>query len=212
MLDKRYINRYGLLNAKKADIDAENAPLWTLEYLLLKEDDHLFNKLIEYIHNCHTKESGLYNQFPIVHGNKDDYMSPDQLIAFIAALKKKEEFHLVKSIYKYLYKHLFTYNNLKPGKIDFSRIMQPSAVLFSAVCAGHFYFRPLLFLVLIYSCYVKKNETSGRLKAWVMMNYGNMKITKYICNYIIKKQFGSWDNVLKEYFKEEDHPIRQLID
>lgn len=216
LINTNYINNYGLINAKIADINAENSPLWTMEFILISEDkvikEHFLSKLKEYIKLCKTSREGLYHQSPDLHENKDDYTSPDQLIAFIACLKLIGEVKILNSIFKYLLLHLMTYNNLKPGKIDFSRIMQPAAVVFSAVCAGHFYLYPLLSLICIYSCMAKPTQTSGRLKAWTMMKSLDMKITLTICNKIIGKIWKSWDNVFKEYFKESENPIRVLID
>ena len=200
----KYINDYGLLNAKEADLNAENTALWTLEYLLLGGDVSLQPKLLTYINNSHTGHSGLYNQAPVVHQNKDGYMSPDQLIAFAGVLPKAN----VKNMWKYLLKNLFTYDNLQPNKINFQRTMQPAAVIFVGVMAGHCYLKPLLAIMLMISCYSSPTKTSGKLKAWVMFKAANMKITEKICNMIISKNWGSWKNIFLEYFQEPNNPIR----
>jgi hypothetical protein len=207
-----YINDYGLLNAKLADINAENAPLWTMEYLLLKEDKRLAEAMKTYMRMCETGTEGLYHQSPTLHNNKDDNMSPDQLIAFCAAMRMFGMKDQAKSIWRYLWKHLFTYSNMQPGKIDFERTMQLSAISFSAAAAGHWYMRPLVSLVCIWSCATKRQETSGKLKAWVMFKSLNMKITEKICDILIRTNsfLKSWKGVFFEYFKEEGHPIRAI--
>ena len=174
---KDYINDYGLLNATKADVNAENSPLWTLEYILLGGDVELRSKLLIYIYNSHTGHQGLYNQAPTVYDNKDGYMSPDQLIAFAAILPKAN----VKNMWRYLFKNLFTYDNKQPNKINFQRTMQPAAAIFVGVMAGHYYLKPLLSIMLMVSCLSSPTKTSGKLKAWVMFKSAEMKITeKYV--------------------------------
>jgi hypothetical protein len=213
MADSPYINSQGLLNAKLADDLAENAPLWSVEYLFLKHDPELYQSLLDYIDKSYTGTPGLYNQNPIRFNKKEDYMSPDQLIAFIAALKMADKKDEIKAIWSYLWRHFFTYDNLQPGKTNFDRTMQLSAILFSGVMAGHFYLKPILSAALLYSCATKRTETSGKLKAWVMFKSAGMKITEAVCNLLIKTNsyLKSWKGVFFEYFKEAEHPLRKLV-
>ena len=212
MLNPDYINDYGLLNAKKADINAENAPLWSLEYILLDNSTDLLQKLTIYIDSCRTETPGLFHQLPFkteVPG--DQYMSPDQLIAFIGAFKLSNRQEAINNIWGYLKKHLFTYDNINPGKINFQRIMQPGVVLFCGLLAGNQWLRPFLSIALIIACLSSPEATSGKIKAWVMFKVADMKITEFICTFIINrnKYLKSWKGVFFEYFKEEEHPIRE---
>lgn len=204
----KFINDYKLLNAKEADINAENAPLWSIEYTLLTSEDTFQSPLIEYIEKCKTNIPGLYNQFPFIANGRDNYMSPDQLIAFTASLAVANRTVAIKSIWSYLVKHLFTYDNIS-GRINFRRTMQLGALLFVASHSKVRFALPALSIVLIYSCLTKRKETSGKLKAWVMFKSLNMKKTESICNLIIKNNsyLKSWYGVFKEYFKEEGHPL-----
>jgi hypothetical protein len=212
MISSPYVNKHGLLNAKLKDIVAENAPLWSVQYLLLEHDPELFDALISYIHNCKTDIDGLYNQFPVLHGNKDDYMSPDQLIAFLAAFKMAKLENHIQSIWKYLKNNLATYDNLT-GKINFDRTMQVGALAFAGACAGNKLAKFVLSVACIYSCATKRHETSGKLKAWTMFKALDMNITESICTYFIAKTpFKNWKGIFLEYFQEKEHPTRKLLE
>jgi len=209
-MNSPYINSYGLLNAKLADDVAENSPLWSLEYLLLKHDSLLLENLVTFIRSSHTQYPGLYNQRPFVTDSPDDYMSPDQLIAFVGALKLADASLAIKHIWRYLRSHFFTYDNLT-GKTNFDRTMQLSAISFVGVCAGKWWWLPLLSAVCIWSCITNKTQTSGRLKAWVMSDVTGLSLTRKVMDFFVNRHWGSWKNVFFEYFKEEEHPIRSLL-
>lgn len=219
--DSKYINKYGLLNAKLTDEVAENAPLWSIEYILLSENEEdvsdatcLLMNLLDYVDLCKTDTEGLYHQLPFeAELEKDRYTSPDQLIAFIAAFKLSKQEDKIEEVWSYLKRHLFTYNNLT-GKRDFKRTMQPSCILFTGYLAGNKLLLPLLSLSLIYSCLSSKEETSGKLKAWMMFKTAEMTYTEKMCNMIIKanRLFRGWNKVFKVYFNEVEHPIRKLVD
>lgn len=208
MLVNRYINKYGLINAHKNERVAENCPLWSLQYLLLEYDQKLDHDMYNFIGLCKIK-TGLYNQRPENTGSKEDKMSPDQLIAFVGYLYKfKKDLGIHKEIWYYLYKHLFTYDNIS-DEINFNRLQQPQAVLFLAICAGHVYLYPLLFISIIHSCLFKRSETSGRLKSWTIMKVLDMKLTYSICTLINP---NSWVKIFQIYFKNLDHPVRAMAE
>ncbi len=198
-----FINKYGLINSKETEGVAENCPLWSWQYILMSNDIEMHLRLIEFINLCKTETKGLYHQRPDNNGSKEDNMSPDQLIPFAAALN-------ADSIWVYLYKHLFTYDNVN-GKIDFNRIMQPSAVFFSAAISNKL-FIPLVALVCIVACFQRPSETSGKLKAWTMMKSLGMHRTYSVCSWILNKRcdFKTFSGCFLEYFQEEGHPIRSI--
>ena len=211
-----FVNDYGMLNAKRADINAENAPLWSLEWCLLSGDLDMLTNIENYIHKCKTDVEGLYHQLPeseVHEDSHDAYMSPDQLIAFVGALFVLGRAKQIKEIWRYLLKHFFTYDNLT-GKINFSRIMQPAAVLFVGACAGNKLCKALLVPVILWSVKAKPTQTSGRLKAWTMFKTLKMKLTEKVANYVISKNdnFKNWAAVFKTYFYEEGHPIPEYIE
>ena len=60
-INEKWINDFGLLNAKEADINAENAPLWSMEHFFLTSEDTYYTPLVEYTNKCKVS-NGLYNQ------------------------------------------------------------------------------------------------------------------------------------------------------
>ncbi len=200
-----YINRYGLINSTRHESVAENAPLWAWQYILMTDNMDMFMDLTLFVDSCYTGTNGLYNQRPYSTGSNEDYMSPDQLIPFAACTRSPD-------IFKYLVQHLFTYDNLT-GKINFNRIQQPASVLFTGVVAGFSCLIPLLSLVCIVACFSKPDQTSGKLKAWTMIESLGLRRTKKVCEYILNKRsnFRTFSGCFLEYFKEEGHPIREVV-
>ena len=208
-----YLNKYGLINSaiKEPDVTDENTLLYTMEYLLLGGIVD-YADLYYFIDFSYTGTPGLYHQFPpdnkVMHA-KDLYMSPDQLIAILACLEHFSRHYLKLGIWYWLKNHWFTYDNLS-RKTNFKRIMQPAAIAYAGTLSGSAFWRFILNLICIYSCATKKNETSGKLKSWVMM-----KTTKLwcegICNLFVKKYFRNWRVIFKIYFPDPCHPIRRAI-
>jgi hypothetical protein len=57
---------------------------------------------------------------------------------------------------------------------------------------------------------VKLIATDSKLLAWLRFKGGlDMPLTKKICEYFIRKNFGSWKGVFDTYFME-GHPLRQF--
>ena len=56
-------------------------------------------------------------------------------------------------------------------------------------------------------------KTDGKLLAWMRCKSFNMRVTYKVCTWLIERnpKFGSWNNVAKIYFREEGHPLRELI-
>ena len=52
MNNKDFINDYNLLNAKRADVNAENAPLWSLELYLINKDINILTSIENFIYMC----------------------------------------------------------------------------------------------------------------------------------------------------------------
>jgi hypothetical protein len=213
---EHYKNKYGLINASVEHDDSivhENSILYTMEYVLLTGTTSFDEDLIKYIFNSNAGWPGLYNQFPptniIVH-EKDRYMSPDQLIAFLAVLQYKEMWWIIQNIWVWLKKSYFTYDNVS-AEVNFDRIMQPAAISFAGALNGSWFWEFVLNLICIYSCATKRKETSGKLKSWLMMRTIKTMWCRKICDYFIKKYFGNWDGVFEIYFPDPLHPIRKAI-
>ena len=211
-----YLNKSYLLNPTKEEVrlevHAENSPLFSLQYHLLSGSDSMLESLRQYVvRMANPRYPGLYDQLPIRRGNRDDYTSPDQLIAFVGTLYLTKQIPRIKEIRKYLAKHKFTYDNVKPGNVNFDRLIQPSAVWFTAVASGRWWYRPALSGAIMYSCASKKGETSGKLKAWTMMKTLDMGVTYRICTKLLAG-FKDWRAVFREYYREPEHPNRLLAD
>lgn len=207
-----FINKYNLINAQSGPPQYvnENTLLYTLAYDLYTGDKQYRNAMLYYAMKLrHSKEiKGLYNNLTTLSSwGRDNYTSPDQLIS-IVALNNLYEHNDNKEIWGYLWKHLFTYDNLKPNKINFDRVMQPMAILTSAVGAGIWLLKPLLSLVCIISCLPMPERSSGAQKAFVVASSFRMKLTLSICKYIVK----GWDKVWAIYYPDKTHPIRSYYE
>lgn len=208
-----FLNEFGLLNPTLEDINSENSPLVTWQYLLFNDNFELRLALFNYIVSCESNFIGLFNQSPTRHNNHDDYMSPDQLIAFICffddCVGTKE---VVNDIAWYLLTHLLTYDNLI-GKINFKRTMQPMAVVAVFMATNrlsHYLLYPLMTLICMISIISDKGKASGKLKAWTIMQSFDMEYAIYICTKLLRfGGFVNWIQVFQEYYKNPQHPLRQ---
>jgi hypothetical protein len=187
----------------------ENSLLWQQELVLKTGEEQLVKDQAAYIERCRTVNVGLYGQRPIGEekGNKEDYMSPDQLIAIISHFYMIGDKMSVSDIWEWLNSHWLTYDNLS-AKTNIARIQQPQAVLFSAICAGQRWLMPFLSIAHIVSCMAKERDTSGKLKAWTMMKTLNMRLTYKICTRLVK----DWNIVSGIYFPQENHPLNRIAD
>lgn len=204
MISTDYLSRpWFLLNSAPHRKEDENAPLYSVEYILKYGSSRLENAMEAFTVECKVSK-GLYNQRVDNDGGKEDYMSPDQLIAFIAFFIINDRNWKLANIWEYLKSHWFTYDNLT-GQTNLKRLMQPSVVLFSAVAAGSKWLTPLLSLVCLVACMSKKGRTSGKLKAWVIMRSLGLTKTFSFCTKLLKED--DWDEVFEIYFPL-GHPLR----
>jgi len=208
-----YTNEHGLVNAKLADINAENSPLWSVEHLELDYDETLAENLHNFIMDCRTDVKGLFHQSPETFETHDKYTSPDQLLAFICYFHTHDLQEENKLIWKYLIRHFFTYDNVSKGT-NFDRTMQPGVICAAGIAAGSIlspFLKLVLFFVCLHSCWddQRKRETSGSLKAWVAFKTFEMRKTERDCNDIIAEgPWLDWKGVFCEYFKEQFSPNR----
>lgn len=221
-----YIDQFGLTNSKAGETGAENSILWTLEHLLLElELDQKqsglgrLDDLKKAIDDCRIGQ-GLYMQNPshvlkMPENVKDRYMSPDQLIV-IMLVSEAEGLNHHKDIFKKMIKQgLVRYNNMEDSKI---RLIHPrDLILYIALNVKILapLLLPLLGLFCIISCMSPREKTSGKLLSWTKLmalenRYMSIKIAKRICDHIIKKKHGSWEDVFKIYFNQPHHPIAKL--
>lgn len=197
-------NKYGLVcTVKNRETEEENSPLWTQQLLLSGFNYDLRSNLNSFIVKSRIAP-GLYGNRPYTNGTKEDYCSPDQLIAFISRLYLDGNYE-VKLIWEWLLGHWFTYDNISQ-KTNIRRVMQPSVLLFSAICAGLKVLTPLLSIACVISC-LRVDSTSGDLKAWTMIKTLNMNMTYFICNKLIEGGFKKSFNI---YFRADGHPNKVL--
>lgn len=214
----KFINRYGLLNPTSKDTVSENTLLTTLTYhQLLKVDKRYYwyknadvlDSVEKYIYLCFR--DGWYNQYPEdVHiSNPDDeYMSPDQLLAIMLWLHILGREKELKTLARRILFQVGTYDNVSQD-LNFKRMMQPQIL----ALAGYFgiskwFFKHALILSVEFSFagYEDDNtKTSGMQKAFVIMDVLFKESREY------REYEKDFINALKYYYKEEDHPIRELL-
>lgn len=212
-----YWNKWGLLNATAEHDDSifnENSFLYTLQYMLLLPNfpvtkiAEIWTKLNRFRSEELISPHGLYNQLPSDTGvahHHDLYTSPDQLIAYMA-----HSCCVARATWSDLKRLWFTYNNLT-GKVDFGRLMQPTAIALAGAMSGSRFWRFVLNLCLVYSCWSNRYETSGKLKAWTIISSVPNLWCKKICDKLIEKYFGSWQRVFEIHYPDPSHPIRRLL-
>ncbi len=234
---KAFHNRYGLLNAHLDEDVAENTVLWTVEYIILlyllseealelkyinKGNEYVI-KGVAYVDACETFVPGLYNQFPPeieIKIEKDRWMSPDQLIGFAAMYELGVKKEPIKRMWEWLWRHFFTYDNVNK-RTNFSRIMQPSAILFLGLLAENPIltfmnkYKPLRailkFILGRIPCTLRPDQTSGKLKAFVIYSILGWDVQELL-KYFDHRYFVNWTDVFKVYFPNPEHPIRKVLE
>lgn len=220
-----FIDKYGLTNSKAGETGAENSLLWTLQHIILLVELGLLDSataklsdLKRSIDLCRIGQ-GLYVQNPShalkTPNNGDKYMSPDQLIVIMMVSFEEGAKHHVDIFNKIKEQGYIRYNNMEDGKL---RIIHPRDLALYHLMNQtklSLFLLPILCIACIVSCMDKREVTSGKLLAWTKLNFLenrhlSIKITKRICDYIIKKKHGSWSDVFNIYFNAPHHPIAKL--
>jgi hypothetical protein len=200
-----YHNPYGLLNAS-ADYPAdtnENSSLYTVEYILKKDDPNLSEcfSLVKYYALCKIS-NGLYNQLPFHAGNNDDYVSHDQLTAMMV-ISKKYNMGMHEVIWGEIRQQNDKYNNIEPGK---GWILHPRDTMFYGMLAGSklwYLTFPLLFIIMLISQFGR--ETSGKCLNWVRCQGMGWNWTLKILGWFMP--YKDWSSVFAVYFPDPNHPI-----
>ena len=192
---------YGLINShRNIPHTEENSPLWSVQYCLRFKRPPMIlrERLRHYIAECKISD-GLFNQMPEwAYFHRDNYMSPDQLIAFVAHFYLLGDLRSIEQIWSFLKERWFTYDNLT-GETNFKRIMQPMAVAFVGACAGSKFWKFILRITCTIACLSPRNETSGKLKAWTCLKTLNMSLGRTDFNYAFNYYFNT-------YGERSDHP------
>lgn len=225
-----FIDDNGLINSRPEEIHAENASLWTLEYILVRK---LFGAatpkytaaLFDFFDECKIRP-GLYDQRDFRDGSQDDEMSHDQLTA-ISCFSYMMGLKWHKEIWKEIKRQKFRYDNINPDKPSIKRTLHPRDIIFYGIlndvwwCKAAF---PIFRKITKISCEVdsfSKNGqpvTSGKLLAFVRTastkgrNEKMAKLFDEITGIIRRnRSVNKWERVFEVYFGYEKHPIREFI-
>jgi nitrate reductase NapAB chaperone NapD len=231
-MEYRFYDDWGLISANPDGSYGENNLLYSVEHFILTKSDQDKQTIIKAIEECRIS-SGLFEQHPrsLLTGN-DIYMCRAQLIAiFSFCMLTGLTYH--KEIWAEIKRQWFRYNNVNPPKTMLEKItntsfMQLGDIIYFGICAGSNWWkllypfliikqlstllikwqtRPALYTRIYYTLKkiqynkIKLIGTSGKMLVFVQSHNDNK-----LYNWIIRKRFGSWNNVIKIFFPYNKHP------
>jgi len=195
----------------------DNGLLFTSEALVLLAINNPLHTIGEYrlffidlLEKCQV-EKGLYKRSP----EHDMQQGPDDIIGIAVASKYLKTDHAAM-ILDYLRHHDFTYYTAQNKRFLNGWLgRQPGLTGLLAMCAGetpNLYERFILMMGILFTCFEKKEETSNRLLAQMIIfgldGHWMSTITKMIWAIHIHR-FGGIKKVAEIYFGE--HPIVYLF-
>ena len=221
-----FIDGWGLLNSRPDEVNAENALLWTLEYIILLETlgmdaSNQKQSLNEAIRACRTPIPGIYHQNPQFSLNppivaKDAYMSPDQLLAICGfSYKVNNNDHIL--VWNAIKKQHLLYDNVAPSHPK--RFVHPKDLILYGYLAGSFICK-LLFPIFLITCILPHfkpvEDTSTKILTFVrlkLVKNNNIfsRLTCKIVNFLVKRKHKNWNNIFQIYFPNPEHPIHKLM-
>jgi hypothetical protein len=215
MNTKSYYDKFGLVNAAKHEVGAENSLLWTFQnYLLNKgkgnhiEAHRVMSVLVSNMETCRIKP-GFFHQTPVHQERefrqKDGYMSPDQLITFMMAGFLFEKNYKKAVYHKEIWKEIrnqgyIKYNNLEDGKL---RLIHPRDWILYFSLNNQLLGQILMWALVVFNiiaCLNSRDSTTGKLLAWTKSmalkdKFLAMRFSYWICTKIIERTHGSWSDV-----------------
>jgi hypothetical protein len=221
-------DKYGMINPDRGK-RSENGILFTLEAfllgILLSGRGSTFNYYSKrFVDLCDLwladdNLPGYFYQTPFGMLDSEGRLEPtshDNLTAIVAGSYFFGDLDTVKSVWKYLVSHYFTYD----VTVNFKRIMHPRDVVLYGAMAGSIICKLLLPLVVlsnIISCSKEPGVTSGKLLAWVRntcyFDSWVMKVGHVINTWQINRQYeNGWVDVFKVYFPQEGHPVPKFAE
>jgi len=205
----KFIDNYGLIHAYPNEY-SENGILFFVENVLKTKKDTLdkifliyrFNDLV-IKHSVSFESIGEYSQNP---WSPKDPASHDNVTAIVA--------------FSYLYKLRYHMDLKILGKF-----YHPRDVIFYSYLKGNILAKLLMFIpsiAMILSCLrkykvrngIKFEAVDGKLLATIRYKCVKMPITKFICEYIMKKRYGEnfEEKLYRIYFRnQEDHPNIEMF-
>lgn len=230
-----FIDDNGLVNSRPDEVHAENASLWTLEYIVISR---MFNvncadkslALHNFCEECKIR-TGLYNQrdFMEEDGCPENYMSHDQLTA-ISAYSFMSGFAWHKHIWDEIKRQHGRYDNIRPDKrfnpfnkraySSKERWIHPRDMIYYGILNDVWWCNRLfpVFAEMMRITCRKETETSGKLLALVRCGAASTRLPKFQKLFleltdIIRdnKTMLKWETAFEIYFPYKNHPIRELI-
>jgi hypothetical protein len=196
----------GLLNAYSEEKYGENSLLYTLEYLLLTNDQATNGLLFSAINRSQISD-GLYHQHP----TNFDQMAHDQLTAIMCYFYMIKDSRL-ETVWKEILKQNYHYDIIIPDKPE--KLLHPRDVIFYGCLAGNIWARllsPLLVAMMVITLLGKKENTSGKLLWWVRVMSLRGKIKKWLFLKVAPMLMRqSYKEVFAFYFKDPAHPINRV--
>jgi len=230
-VNEKYFNEEGLLNSHTLGGVDENSILYYYEYYLLHDGIASTHPLFQYISKCHTRK-GVFNQYPEMHGNKEDYMSHDQLTT-ICNFSYLIGLNWHKEIWQEILDQGFRYDNVNPDNP--TSWLHPRDIIYIAYLNKHwigYLFFPILALIMLETTFNNRKvrpEIWDRIKiriqtgAWPekkefystdgkLLNFTRIRTCdRFLMNCVglfinfVVHVTGGWDRIFNIYFPS-DHP------
>jgi hypothetical protein len=182
------------------DPTTENGQLFLEELSLLENKGIYFNIMYKQLQNSLICD-GLYHRNPDL---TDRTMSHDNMSGIMSWSFVNKTDHR-KEIWRYLVKHLGTYDNTRGKSKQLSRLLpfNPGHIFIWGLCAGSRVYLlglPIYFVSLLFAVRKDYGNTTGKILSWVeLYPHRNHWCTKHLFNYFqyrMRKMYGH------EYLKE----------
>lgn len=213
---------YGLVTDN--DPTSENGQLFLAQLILLRDaakvEPSVLTSFLKFQLQNSKVEKGLYNRNSELLDRTTSHDNLSGIFSWSFLTKTEHRFE----IWNYLLKHLGTYDNTKGKSKQLSRFLpfNPSNFFIWGLCAESYIyllFLPFYLISLIIACNKPKEDTSGKILAWVeMYPHREHWLVKHLFNYYIKKMtkmYSVWyvTDLMKIYHggNSPDFPINKLL-
>lgn len=218
-----FSQEYGLVTDN--DPETENGQLFLAELILLNnrygKDTTSLDDLMKTQLLYSEVEPGLYNRNPDLFDKR--IMSHDNLAGIFSWSYLAKTEHRF-SIWKYLLKHLGTYDNSRGKTKQLSRFLpfNPANFFIWGLCAEssiYLLFLPFYLVNLIISSNKPKEDTSGKILSWVeLYPHRNHWLVKHLFDYYTNKMYKQYPGVyIAELMRiyhgnnSPEFPIRKIL-
>lgn len=194
-----FSKKYGLVTDN--DPVSENGQLFLAHLLLFPDGFGNAGTMLKQLKNSKVEE-GLYHRNPDLVDRR--IMSHDNMSGIMSFSYEFQTTHRFE-IWKYLIRHLGTYDNSKGKSKQLSRFLpfNPANFFPWGLCAqSKLAYLFLIFYIpsLIISCNRKKEDTSGKILAWIeLFPHRTNNVAKHLFRYYERKMKAMYG---EEYMKE----------